>query len=139
MIEKGIGLFKTHPLTGIGLNNFTGTKGEIQGAFEGFERIKYKKLDIGKSAHNSYIGLLSEGGLVVIIPFFIILFLIIKHFLLHYKTIPAPEKAVYIGILMMSVHLYFISAILNVFAWFLIGLASALVYRDNNENISSDI
>jgi len=47
---------------------------------------------------------------------------------LNFNLINRFERPVYVGILAMSVHLYFISDIVNVFAWFLIGLCCALVY-----------
>jgi hypothetical protein len=49
---------------------------------------------------------------------------------------PDFYRPVFLGVIMMSVHLYFISAILNVFGWFLLGLASALVYREKEKNMA---
>jgi O-antigen ligase len=149
MIEKGMNLFRDHPFAGIGLNNFASTEGEIKGMFEGAELVIYKDIRTGKSAHNSYISMLSEGGLVVAVPFFLILLVIILFFFIRFNNIDPPARAVFIGVLMMAIHLYFISAILNVFAWFLIGLAAAMVYirrqdqgaeePDMNDDNKSDV
>jgi O-antigen ligase len=133
MVEKGLSLFRDHPLAGIGLNNFATTEGEIEGTFKGAELVIHKDIKTGKSAHNSYISILSEGGLVVAIPYFLIMMIIIIHFFTRFKSIEPPARAVFIGVIMMAIHLYFISAILNVFAWFLIGLACAMVYRTKHQ------
>jgi O-antigen ligase len=129
MVEKGLYLFAKNPVAGIGLNNFTEVPGVIEGNFEGAEYIIHKDIKTGKSAHNSYISLLSEGGLVVSIPFLLILLYIFFNLLIRFGGIDPYARAVFFGIILMAIHLYFISAILNVFAWFLIGLAAAMVSK----------
>jgi O-antigen ligase len=139
MVEKGLSLFRQHPVAGIGLNNFTSVAGEIEGNFEGARYIINKDIETGKSAHNSYIGILSEGGLLVAIPFFLILLWILLRFIIHFPQTRPQDRAIFIGVLMMAVHLYFISAILNVFAWYLIGLASGLMYWDKQERSAEEL
>ncbi len=136
MVDKGLYLFYKNPLSGIGLNNFSATEGTIEGDFEGAQYIIHKNLSTGKSAHNSYISILSEGGVFLTVPFVLLLITIILFSLRKFLSMPAYYRPVFIGVLMMSVHLYFISAIVNVFAWFLLGLASALVYREKGVNRS---
>lgn len=136
LVEKGIDLFKRYPMTGVGLNSFGATTGNIAGNFEGSAFVINKGIEQGKSAHNSYISLLAEGGLALIIPFALILFTLLIHFIRKFRSMPDFYRPVFIGVLMMAIHLYFISAILNVFGWFLLGLAAALVYRDKEKNIA---
>ena len=135
LVEKGLYLFFQNPLTGIGLNSFASTYGEISGNFEGAEFAVNKGFEVGYSAHNSYLSILTEGGLLLIIPFVLILLTLILHFILNVGKMPAFYRPVFIGVITMSVHLYFISAILNVYAWFLLALAAALTYREKEKNI----
>jgi len=136
LVEKGMDLFNRYPITGVGINNFAATTGKIAGDFEGAEFVIHKNIEEGKSAHNSYISILSEGGLVLSIPFVLILLNLIVHFFHRIRSMPDFYRPVFIGVLMMAVHLYFISAILNVFGWFLLGLASALVYREKEKDMA---
>jgi O-antigen ligase len=124
-VEKGITLFKEHPLTGIGLNNFSVINVNILGNFKGAELIIHKRLD-NKSAHNSYISLLAEGGLLIVIPFSLILLFNIYYFVVYYNKRTKLENSYYWSFIAMLIHLYFISELYNVFAWFLIALVSCL-------------
>lgn len=124
MVKKGLAIFEQYPYNGIGLNNFTNISVDFDKSFEGAKYV-VNKADVQRtSAHNSYINVLAEGGLFLFIPLVLLLALNIIHFIRHYNTIQ-DYLPVYLGLVGMSVHLYFISAIVNVFAWFLIGLACA--------------
>ncbi len=129
-VEKGIGLFKEHPLTGIGLNNFSKHTYNIRGDFEGSELVmNIENLD-QLSAHNSYIGLLAEGGIFVFGSFIAILLVLFGYLIVRFKKIPDFQKPFFWGLLGMCIHLYFIMAIVNIFAWLLIALAaSSLKYN----------
>lgn len=124
MIKKGLAIFERHPYNGIGLNNFTNISVDFDKSFEGAKYVVNKTSVQRTSAHNSYINVLAEGGLFLFIPLVLLFALNIIHFIRHYNTIQ-DYLPVYLGLVGMSVHLYFISAIVNVFAWFLIGLACA--------------
>jgi O-antigen ligase len=78
-----------------------------------------------KSAHNSYVAILAEGGLFLLVPLLLIFAYNIIYFLFNFNRL-SPYLPVYAGLMGMAVHLYFISAIVNVFAWYLIGLACAI-------------
>ncbi len=129
MVNKGLTIFEQYPYTGIGLNNFSNFTTKIDSDFEGAEFVIHKADINRKSAHNSYISLLAEGGLFLLVPFLLILGSLILFFLLRINSMPEDRRPIFWGVLGMSVHLYFISAIVNVFAWFLIGLACAIVYK----------
>jgi O-antigen ligase len=127
-VEKGLKIFDKYPLTGIGLNNFgSHTDVKLTGVFEGTKYITKKKNIKEKSAHNSYISILAEGGLILAIPFALLLLLNIFRTLYYIKHLDSFSLIVIIGFIAMLIHLWFISAILNVFAWFIIGLATALL------------
>lgn len=129
MVKKGLAIFEKYRYTGIGLNNFSNYSIDFDKYFEGAKYVVHKENLQIKSAHNSYISILAEGGLFLFLPFVLILVTCLFYFLSHYFSISEVYRPVFIGIAAMSVHLYLISAILNVFAWFLIALACSLVYR----------
>lgn len=124
MIKKGLAIFDQYPYTGIGLNNFTNFSIDFDQSFEGAKYVVNKGAVQKTSAHNSYINILAEGGLFLFIPLVLLLALNIIHFIRHYNKIQ-DHLPIYIGLIGMAVHLYFISAIVNVFGWFLIGLSCA--------------
>jgi O-antigen ligase len=133
MIEKGMNLFHQKPITGIGLNSFNYTRGDFKGDFKGSEFVIHKDIKQGTSSHNSYITILSEGGLALSIPFALILVMLFVHFFRRLRAMPDFHRPVFLGVLMMSVHLFFITAIVNVFGWYLLALAAALMYnKDSN-------
>jgi len=129
MVMKGLAIFEQYPYTGIGLNNYSNISIDFDHSFEGAKYVVNKKNLQSKSAHNSYIAILAEGGLMLFVPFLLLLGSLNLYFLLNFINFPAYKKPVFYGVMAMSVHLYFISAIVNVFAWFLIGLACVMVYK----------
>lgn len=131
MVEKGLILFENDPLTGLGLNNWSEYEVEFRGDFAGAERIINKPRLEKFSAHNSYISFLGEGGLLLFIPFILILILTITKLLRRYATLDESQRPILWGLLMMSIHIYFISAMLNSFAWFFIALGGAAAFKKN--------
>ena len=131
MIKKGLAIFKAHPYTGIGLNNFTNYTTDFEKSFEGAKYVINKKNIQATSAHNSYISILAEGGVFLFIPFVLLIFSNIYYFLINYNK-NSSFLPVYVGLIGLSVHFYFISAVVNVFAWFLIGLASVCTYNNRS-------
>lgn len=130
IIEKGISLFKESPITGIGINNFSDLRGKVLFNFEGGKSIKHNEDFIQKaSAHNSYLSILTETGLAGFIPFTLLLLIT------FFKTLKRALKGndlstiLLIGFTGMLIHMYFISSILNVFAWFYLALVIS-----NNED-----
>jgi O-antigen ligase len=134
MIEKGLNIFEDHPISGVGLGNFGKVTYNIDFEFDGAELLeqKYETLETGISAHNSYISFLAEGGLLVFIPMLIIMFYPILYFILNFNFIKEEEKALFVSIIFMCIHAWFISAMLNAFGWFVIGIANSyIIYHKN--------
>lgn len=132
LVEKGISIFKDHPITGVGVNNFTKLSFDIQFNFEGGQLLEHKEESIaeGTSAHNSYISFLSEGGLLMIIPVLFLMFYPIFYFITRFNQIESKDRAIFIGVICMSIHSWFISGMLNVFGWYLLGLANSyIIYK----------
>ena len=71
--EKGLLLYKENPITGIGLMNFEDANIYQPLDFEGNQWIRGKKLTYNSGSFNSYIQILAEGGLLMFIPFSIIM------------------------------------------------------------------
>ncbi|MFA0964677.1 O-antigen ligase family protein [Roseivirga sp. BDSF3-8] len=131
MVEKGLKIYEEHPLFGIGLNNFTNYEAELEGNFEGAKYVINKKKINETSSHNSYINLLAEAGLLAFIPFILVILTTIVQLIFRASKLSGEDLSVTLGFLGLLLHFYFINAIVNVFAWFAIGLCIALVNRKN--------
>ncbi|MCC7532438.1 MAG: O-antigen ligase family protein [Bacteroidia bacterium] len=132
LIEKGMSIFKEHPITGVGIGNYTKVEFDIQFNFEGgqFLERKEESIAIGTSAHNSYINFLSEGGILLLLPIVFMMFYPIFYFITKFNQIKGIDKAIFIGIILMCIHSWFISGMLNVYAWFLVGIANSyIIYK----------
>ncbi|MES2691189.1 MAG: O-antigen ligase family protein [Bacteroidota bacterium] len=137
MIEKGLNIFEQYPITGIGLGNFAQMEGEIDFNFEGAEWIENKEEELKKNInpHNSYISFLSEGGLLLFIPAVALWFLPIIYFMFNYNRVTEDERAVFIGLVVMCIHASAIAGMVNVYGWFLLGIANAImINKRNGEN-----
>ena len=128
MIEKGLNFFEERPLTGIGLFNFSRMEGKIDGNFEGAKYVVHKKIN-NLSAHNSYIVVLSEGGLILSIPFVLLHLRIIWFILISHQKIRSEMLPYFVGYVSMLFHFSTISALVNVYGWFLVALVASAIYR----------
>jgi O-antigen ligase len=86
MVEKGLNLFERYPYTGVGLSNFSQIEGAVEGDFDGSQFVINKQDLNTLSAHNSYISILSEGGLFLFVPFILILFTFILYFIFNFNV-----------------------------------------------------
>jgi O-antigen ligase len=132
MIEKGLNIFEKYPIAGIGIDNFSKKQFDIDFDFEGAEFIEGKEefLESSTNPHNSYISFLSEGGLLLFIPAVLLMFYPIFYLIANYNNINPLEKALFIGVIFMCIHSWFIASMLNVFGWFLLGIVNSLMtYR----------
>jgi len=131
MVEKGLTSFSYNPLLGIGLNNFTKKEVLIEGKFEGAEYVIDKDIYERTSSHNSYINMLAEGGLVLFVPFTLIIVSIFQRYIRSYRTLNDLQIVAFISILMMLIHFYYMNAYVNSLAWFNIGICAGLRPRKN--------
>lgn len=130
MVEKGLILFEKEPFTGLGLNNWSEYEVEFKGNFIGAERIIYKDRVEKFSAHNSYIAFLGEGGLFVFVPFVLILLSTILKLFLKLEKLDEYQQPILWSLIMMAIHVYFISAMANSFTWYLLSLGVAAGYKN---------
>jgi O-antigen ligase len=136
MINKGLNLFESSPIAGIGIGNFQRTHGNIDFSFEGGEFLesRYENLENRISAHNSYISFLSEGGLLMFIPMILLMFYPLIYFIINFNSINQYDKAIFVSIIFMCIHAYFIVGMVNVYAWFLIGIANSYIIYNKKLN-----
>jgi O-antigen ligase len=134
--EKGIYLFEKSPITGVGINNFGSVEGEIEYNFTGGDIVERDDEHIKRaSAHNSYISILTETGLLGSIPLALFIIYILLR-CLYLGTFKKDEQSfvLVIGLIGMLIHFNFISAILNIYTWFYFGLVAANNQRFNKKN-----
>lgn len=129
MVKKGLAIYDRHPYTGIGLNNFTNYSIPFDTDFKGSKLIVQNRDIQNTSPHNSYVVILAEGGLFLFIPFIVLIGMGVGFAIFRYFSMEPALRPVYIGFTAMAIHFYFIAAIVNVYAWFLVGLACAYRYR----------
>lgn len=140
--RKGIALFSSNPYTGIGINSFTIKKARIEYDFAGAELIAHNdEFFQTASAHNSYLSILVEAGMIGFIPFISLLFisLIKLYWNILFKARNAIGISIALGYSCMLIHLYFISGILNVFAWFMISLVCVFNFQANSNRQNIDV
>ncbi len=129
MVEKAIILFEQKPFTGIGLNNWTEFKVDFRGDFAGSEFVINKNRLEKFSAHNSYAALLGEGGLLVFLPFILILYTTIFALFSQFGKLDQYQQPILWSLIMMAIHIYFISGMSNSFTWYLLALGIASINR----------
>ena len=134
MVDKGIEIVEKYPIFGIGPNNFRYFDSELK-SYTDYTRLSNLSLEYynNRSAHNSYIHIMSETGLLGLLCISIILFLPI-YFL--FKNIMKARIQLLllplVSLLGMSMHLYAISALTGAMPWFVIGISyfSMVIYNN---------
>lgn len=124
LLEKGVIIFNRYPVFGSGLNTFTTIRNiDIPGNFAGSKYVLKKDLLYKTSPHNSYIGLIAEGGLVLAIPFFGLFSMIYARFLLHFKSLSDLSRLSFISLFSLSLYLILYHGIVNSLTWFVFALS----------------
>lgn len=135
MIEKGLIMFEENPIVGVGATNFGKTDVVFKGRFANTDVVTNKFTINETSAHNSYLQLLSEMGLITFIPFLLIILYNVSTYIYFSKTLNNIQSAFYFSFFACCIHLYFISALFNVYAWVLIGIVTSqsVLIRENSK------
>lgn len=125
MIDKSIEIFNSHPLLGVGPNNFIYYDSSLS------SRNEYARLASNsdhfyntRSAHNSYIQILSEIGIIGFVVLILLLFIPIITFLkdFYYNNIGVSHLPL-VSLFGMALHFYAISSITGAVSWVVIGFA----------------
>ena len=117
LIEKAIHLIKKYPFYGVGLTNFQDYHGTKFDYFFRYERKKKGNLN----AHNSYLAILSETGLIGFIPFCLLLLTVIGRIikvLLVQKNYTNLEYLMGMGMAIgILIEMFFVYNIVSISAW----------------------
>ncbi len=136
LIQKGWRMFLDSPLIGAGAGNFRKetVKLELSGALRGASQQHLNR----KSAHNSYMVLLSETGLAGTLPFILLLVILVWRGGLAALALARQEEfwglGIYVGFLMMSLHLWALSGLTNTGTWVMYGLVVGLIALTQQNN-----
>lgn len=135
LIEKSISLFNENPVFGVGLGYFT----ETQVKFENIPLLLNRVLGDAstwlnrKSAHNAYMGLLAETGLVGVIPFAVLLAVLalkgLNSVIILIKRQELWAISLYASFTSMSIHLWVLSGLWTTSTWFIYGLMAGMILR----------
>ncbi len=128
MVQKGLALFRANPLVGVGPGRFTRvTVGLDSSLYPG--RVSQDSLN-RRSAHNSYIDILAETGIVGSIPYFFLLFVLtLRGARSAYRLIGwgrAWGLAVVASFLGMSAHMWVIAAQTGTHVWLMYGVCAGV-------------
>lgn len=129
MFEKGMYLFGQHPISGVGLTNFHHSNAVISGNFEGSQYVINKDEINQLSAHNSYVSAISEGGIVLFIPWIFIMLSIIVRFAVNIQRIEPTYYPLFWGYLGMIFHYTSVVGYVNVYSWFIIAICGVVLSR----------
>ncbi len=134
MIDKGIEILSDYPFFGVGIGHYTAYKARL----ETFNSPEYIRLTGGnydedyynhKSAHNSYVHIASEMGILGFVSLILILapliFYAIKKIVLLTIT---KDDTVLLSVVGMVIHFYSITSLPGSVTWFVIGIAYAQYY-----------
>ncbi len=130
MVDKGLEIFKEFPVFGVGPNNFNNFDSKLS-TLKDYDRLKGQDADFfnSRSAHNSYVQLLSEMGLPGLLLMMSMLFIPVifffKKFFLGKINIGYLPLVSLLGI---SIHFYAIAALTGAIAWMIIGLSWGVLH-----------
>jgi O-antigen ligase len=134
-VQKGLALFKENPVFGAGLGQFkyTGAEVDMPDVYGGG-----KSVIRGTSSHNSYIQLLAEGGLMLTIPFALLLVWLVGAG--GWTAIGMARQgewwglALVVGLVGMSVHFWTLSGLTGTAPWFVYGTTAGMIYRERHRH-----
>lgn len=129
LISKGKEIFRNYPFLGVGPNNFKYYDSELKeySAYD-FLQGNSKELYNSRSAHNSYIQVLSEFGVFGFVVFLLILFVPIITTARKIVSFNLNlEFLAIVSLIGISIHFYVISAFTGAIPWLIIGLTWAIV------------
>jgi O-antigen ligase len=126
MVQKGILLFEDNPIAGVGVGQFVSSSADLD--LPSLLRYGSQATFNNRSAHNSYVGLLAETGLLGFVPFACLLLLLLTRGL-HAATSVAVRSdawriAAFAALTGMSAHLYVVVGITGTATWAVYGLVA---------------
>lgn len=129
MVQKGWRLFLENPIVGVGPGRFTRSMAEVQLP----SRLRYYSSERinARSAHNSYIALLAETGLMGTLTYAVLMLALLwRSFKAAWRLMLVRQPwglAIAAGLTGMSVHMWVISGLTGTITWMMYGLAAGMV------------
>jgi O-antigen ligase len=126
MIDKGEEIIRHYPLIGVGPNNFKFYKAELNTykTYDRLQSIEKKIFDNKTSAHNTYLQVVTEFGVIGALLYVLILikpvWLFFKNFISSNLTVEHLSLISLFGIL---IHFYTIANLSGALPWFILGLS----------------
>lgn len=120
-IQKGKQIFKEHPILGIGYFNFVNYEVKMNLSEIGI-KFRAKNID-NRSAHNSYIAILSETGILGFLPIMFFFLLNLIYFFRYINNIGNSfEACVFVSFIGLLIYFYTISSFVGTSSWIMYGL-----------------
>ncbi|MCO5259131.1 MAG: O-antigen ligase family protein [Crocinitomicaceae bacterium] len=141
MIDKGKEIVEEHPFLGVGPMNFTKYKAELNvftsDKYSRLQSVSLSHLQQRTSAHNTYLQVITEFGILGSFFFFLILLSPIWEFgKLFWLNRLRTEHVFLISLIGISIHFYAIASLTGALPWFVIGLAWGSTYLNTKKNFS---
>lgn len=136
LIEKGMEIFIKHPFIGIGPNLYRYYDSDLD-AYSSFDYLQNnpKEFYNQRSAHNSYIQVLAEFGIIGFTLFAIILLAPMLLFIrLLFKAKLKIEHFPLISLIGISIHFYTVSAFTGAISWIIFGFSWAIINQNKDKN-----
>ena len=131
LMRKGLSLFQANPIFGVGLSHFQ-TNTIMDVSVPDLLKNRAEEILSTKTAHNSYILLLAETGLVGTLPFAIMIIILMIE---GYKSVFHLSRqnefwapAIYSGFIGMSIHYWVVVGITNTVSWMMYGLVAGMIW-----------
>jgi len=130
-VQKGKQIFAKHPVLGIGYLNFSRIEIAIDQSKISKDR-KIRNID-NRSAHNAYIALLSETGILGFSTFLLFFLIILFRFWKNIKDLGNTFEAyVLISFIGLLIYFYSISSLLGTSSWIMYGLIAGASHSVKN-------
>lgn len=138
-VQKGIQIFQEHPILGVGPLNFTSYQvkidlSKLSDNIDPNELNAVMKHSENRSAHNSYVTLLAEFGIVGFICWTLFILTYIITSIKKFHDFDFFDFSVFVAVLGLSVYFYTIAGFYGTSTWLLLGLMYGTKRR--NQNIS---
>jgi len=138
-VQKGKQIFAEHPILGIGYSNFTKYDVNIDLLKIGIYKKLSKKSVQNRSAHNTYVAILAETG---ILGFFSIVLLFITLLVRFWKNSNNLgnkfEGLVFVSFIGLLVYFYTISSLMGTNTWIMFGLIAGAANSVKKVSVAKD-
>lgn len=131
MVQKGLRIFEEHPYFGVGLGRFKSywVDLHIESPWLRNSMASYNR----RSAHNTYIKVLAESGVIALVILLLFeLNIIIRGSTELLSKSLTPNTFMYISFVAMCIYFYVIAAITGAITWFIIGLGLSVLDKKEN-------